>query len=320
MITLGSDRLTRNLVTEVPARYDGQEPSFALKIVENVDAIISVDLSEQPGLLADISAERLAVRAKAFESVYGRLLERGVLQVNLGNGLFPTETRAKQFGISRSALSTIFWNGVNVDYGDLQATGEQIKTTLASGRELRITAPNGTDLTMEIARRPVFVSDGVISDQDRYAGGPNCQVWLPAGEVYLTPVPGSANGKFVAETFFFQGKRIDDLTLMFDNGKLTRMTANSDIKALKERYNAAPSGRDVFAAVDIGINRNVEAPAGGRFVSWMAAGTISIGTGNNQWAGGENDVPFDLFAHLTNGTLTLDGKKVVDQGKLLVSR
>ena len=52
-------------------------------------------------------------------------------------------------------------------------------------------------------------------------------------------------------------------------------------------------------------------------VTWMAAGTISIGIGNNTWAGGDNDVPFDLFAHLTNGKLTVDRQTLVDRGKLL---
>ena len=49
----------------------------------------------------------------------------------------------------------------------------------------------------------------------------------------------------------------------------------------------------------------------------MCAGTISVHIGNNTWAGGESDVPFDLFAHLTNGTHTVDGRTLVDKGKLL---
>lgn len=319
LITIDSDRLTRRLFTEVPAQFDTQEPNFALRMAEIVDAVISVDFTERPDLLADVPAKRLTNQAKAFSAVYKKMLERGVLQVHLGNGLYPTTTRARQFGITKTQLSEIFWDGVNVDYARLQATGERVRNILASGRTVRITAPNGTDLTVQIAQRPVFVSDGVISVDDRYAKGSACQVWLPAGEVYVTPVASAARGTFVADTFFFEGKRINGLTLTFRDGKLASMTAQneSDLIALRERYDAAPAGRDLFAALDIGINPDVTAPTGSRMVTWMSAGTISVGIGNNIWAGGDNDVPFDLFAHLTNGTLTVDGRTLVDKGKLL---
>ena len=317
LITIGSDNLTHKMLTEVPAKFDTQDPSFALKMAETVDAVISVDFTERLDLLADVSAQRLTNQTKTFELVYKKMLERGVLQVHLGNGLYPTTARARQFGITQSELSKIFWNGVNTDYDRLQSTGARVKNILASGRTVRIIAPNGTDLTVEIAQRPVFISDGVISSEDRYAGGPACQVWLPAGEVYVTPVPNTARGTFVADNFFFEGKQIKGLKLMFRDGKLTSMTAKSDITALQERYQAAPEGRDVFAAIDIGINPDVQTPSGSRMVTWMAAGTISIGIGNNTWAGGENDVPFNLFAHLTNGKLTVDRQTIVDRGKLL---
>ncbi len=317
LITIESDRLTRKLFVEVPQRFDDQEPALDLRLAEIVDAVITVDYSQTLDLLADLPAERLTRRAKADQAVYKKMLERDVLHVHLGNGLYPTKVRARQFGISQDQLSTIFWNGVNADFDQLQAVGNRVKNVLTTGREVRITAPNGTDLTFQIRRRPVLVSDGVISSEDRYAGGAACQVWLPAGEVYVTPVPGTANGTFIAETFFFEGKLIERLKLQFKNGELTSMTAKGDITALKERYDAAPSGRDVFAALDIGINPNIKTPARSRLVTWMAAGTISVGIGGNTWAGGENDVPYGLFAHLTNGTLTVDGRKLIDQGKLL---
>ena len=317
IITIGSDRLTRKMITEVDERHDAQEPAFDLRLAEIVDALITVEYGERPDLLADVPAKRLAARAKADEPVYKKMLERGVLQVHLGNGLYPTEALARQFRISPTELSGIFWSAVSVDYDRLQALGSQVQQVLAAGREVRITAPNGTDLTFEITRRAVFASDGVISPDDRYAKGPACQVWLPAGEVYVTPVPGTANGTFVADTFFYEGDLIEGLTLAFTNGKLKSMTAKSDISAVKERYDAAPAGREALAFVDIGINPNIEIPSRSRVVTWMGAGTISIGIGGNTWAGGGNEVPYGLYSHLLTGTLKVDGRMLVDQGKLV---
>ena len=204
------------------------------------------------------------------------------------------------------------------DYDRLQVIGANVKEVLSKGKQLRITAPNGTDLTVEIAGQPVFVSDGVVSSEDRYARGPAAQIWLPAGEVYLTPVPKTAEGTFVAETFFYEGKRVDGLTLKFRKGKLTSMTADSDITALQKAYNAAPSERDWFGAIDIGLNPDVKLPSGSRVATWIGSGTISIGIGSNTWAGGDNEVPYGLYGHLFKGTLTVDINKMVDNGRLLV--
>ena len=59
-------------------------------------------------------------------------------------------------------------------------------------------------------------------------------------------------------------------------------------------------------------------PSGSRLVTWIGAGTISVGIGSNTWAGGDNEVPYGLYGHLLNGTLTVDGMKIVDNGRLLV--
>lgn len=316
-ITLGSDRLTRAMYTDVPAKFDSQDPTFGLKLADTVDAMITIDYSEKPDLLADVDSKRLMAHVKAEEPVMKKMLERGVVSVNLGNDLYPTKARAERFGMTQAELAKIFWEGVNCDYKQLQTIGANVKTKLTSGKTVHVTAPNGTDFTVDVTSRPVFVSDGVVSSEDRYAKGPACQVWLPAGEVYVTPVSGTAKGTFVADSFYFEGNRIEGLTFKFDGGKLTTFTAKSgDLTKLKARYDAAPTGKEVFAMLDLGINPKVTVPANSKMVTWMGAGTISIGFGNNFWAGGDNTTPFDVSAHLLNGTLTIDGTKLIDQGKL----
>jgi leucyl aminopeptidase (aminopeptidase T) len=316
-ITLGSDRLTKMMYTDVPAKFDAQEPTFALKLAETIDAVISIDYMEHPALLADIDPQRVMTVTKTHEAVNKKMLARNVVNVHLGNDLYPTKTRAERFGISQPELAKIFWNGVNVDYKQLQIIGANVQKKLANCKTVRITAPNGTDLTVQITQRPVFVSDGVVSYDDRTSGGPATQVWLPAGEVYVTPVPNTATGTFIADHFDYEGKHIEGLTLKFENGKLTNFTAKGDLSALKKHYDAAPAGKELFAAIDLGINPNVTVPANSTMTTWMGAGTISIGFGNNVWAGGDNTCPFDVFARLCNGTLTVDGTKLIENGKLL---
>ena len=320
VITYGSDRLTRRLYDDVPASLDSQVNEAWVKLASVIDAEISIEQGEDLDLLAHVPPERLIATSQANEVIGRVMLSRGVRAVNLGNSLYPTDALASQFGVSRDALASLFWNGVNVDHDALQATGEAVRRAFAGGREVRITNPNGTDLKVTIAGRRVFVSDGVISEQDRAQGGAACQVWLPAGEVYLTAVPGTAEGKVVVDRHYFQGKEIQGLTLQFREGRLTSMTAKSDMSEMKARYDAGPAGKEVFAGLDVGINPNVTLPADGRMVAWMPAGMVTVGIGGNTWAGGENEAPFGLWTHLPGSTLKVDGKAIVENGRLAVAR
>jgi leucyl aminopeptidase (aminopeptidase T) len=317
LLTISSDRLTRRMYDDVPARYDGQAPEPWLKLAEEIDAVISVEWSETPGLLAHVSPERQNARAKANQPVGDIMLRRGVRSVSLGNDMYPTAARAEMWGVPQETLASVFWAGVNTDYRQLEATGKAISDLFAAGREVRITNANGTDFKVRIEGRKVFCSDGVISEADRAKGGPACQVWLPAGEVYLTAVPGTAEGTIIADRQFYQGKPIEGLTLTYKAGKLTSMTAKSGIEALKTRYDAAPAGKDEFAYLDVGINPAVKIPPGSRMVAWMPAGMVTVGTGGNEWAGGDNHCPYGLSTFVPGSTLTIDGKTLVDKGKLI---
>lgn len=316
LLTIGSDRMTKRMVDDVPSRYDSQSPALDLKLAGMADALISVDFGEAEGLLAHVPAERMATRAKAGQPVGELFLKRGVRQVNLGNGLHPTAALAKRFGVPQEELARIFWDGVNVDYAKLQSTGEAVKAALASGKEVHITNPNGTDLKVRVEGRQIFVSDGVISAEEMKKGGAACQTWLPAGEVYLAAVPGTGEGKVVVDRQFFQGKDIEGLTLTFKAGKLTSMTAKSGLDPLKALYDASGAGKDVFGVIDLGINPNVHLVPGSRMQAWMPAGMVTVGFGGNDWAGGENSVPFGLFSFMPGSTVTIDGKTIVENGAL----
>jgi leucyl aminopeptidase (aminopeptidase T) len=316
LITLGSERLARRYYDEVPTKYDSQPAELGLALANLFTAQISVDVGQTPDLLADVPPERFAALGRTNVPVIERLRERNVRFVNLGNELYPTTALAEQYGLSLEKLSSIFWDGVDADYSELQAAGELAKAVLAAGTEMHITAPNGTDLTLTITGRPVLVSDGVISDEEMAKGGAACQVWLPAGEVYLIPVPGSAQGTVVVDRHFYQGKEISNMTLTFEAGALTSMSAESGLEPLQARYDAAGAGRDLFGAVDIGLNPNVSIPTGSRMVAWMPAGMVTIGVGTNTWAGGDNSSDFGLYPHLPGCTVTVDGQTIVEEGSL----
>jgi len=205
---------------------------------------------------------------------------------------------------------------VNLDSSTLQAKGAQVAKVLAAGNEFHITNPNGTDLKLRTKGRPVSVSDGIISASDIQKGGADLQVWLPAGEVYFVPVPGSVEGKIVQPKNSLEGREIQNLILTFANGKLASMTGTgSGFDLLKSRYGAAGEGRDVLGYVDFGINPNIKVPKQSPG-EWVSAGTISVGIGGNIWAGGDIGISFAYAVFLPGSTVTLDGKTIIRDGQL----
>jgi aminopeptidase len=315
LLTISPTRMARRSYDEVPAKYDAVPPKSIQKLAGIIDVYIGTEAFEQRSMKG-VPAERIAARGKAFAPITALLQKRNVRGVYLGNGLYPSAENADQFAVSRRDLADMLYAGVDVDYAALQQTGEAIRRTLTSGKQVRITAPNGTDLKVGIAGRPAFVSDGIISAEDERRGAPATSVWLPAGEVYLVPAAGTAEGVLVADEDFFQGERIEGLRLEFKAGKLTSMTAKSGLEALKKQYDAAGAGRDVLGVIDFGINPGLKLPADKAINPWSQAGMVTVAVGSNTWAGGTNSVPFGVAPHLPNGTVAVDGNVLIQDGKL----
>jgi len=318
MVGYSSDRLAKRMFFDVPEQYDGQTDALGLKMADVVDVNISIGNSLTQDLFEGADPKRMAARGKANEAVGQAFLKNNVRTVDVGNNLYPTAWRAERFGMAQDALSKTFWNGVNLDYTELQTRGELVKAALAAGNEMHITNPNGTDLKFRVQGRKVLVSDGIISPADMKLGGAAMAAYLPAGEVYTTPVAGTATGKVVHSRDFYRGKQIDNLTMTFVGGKMTEMSGSGPGFAdFKAEYDAVSDPRkDLFGYVDLGINPNVTLPADSKVGNWVPAGTVTVGTGTNTWAGGDNSVPYGTTVYLPGSTVMLDGKAIVENGVL----
>ncbi|QNP41680.1 aminopeptidase [Lysobacter solisilvae (ex Woo and Kim 2022)] len=317
LIEYGSDRLDKRMFFDVPDKYDTQASVLGSKLADMVNVVISVGNDATENLFEGADPKRLAARGKTGEPVMQKFL-RKVRNIEIGNNLYPTPWRAERYGLAQDELARTFWNGVNLDYSELQTRGAQVKGAIAAGGEVHITNPNGTDLKLSVKGRPVLVSDGVVSAEDMKAGAAAAAAYLPAGEVYTTPVAGSAEGKVVATRLYFRGKEVSNLTLTVSGGKVTAMSGEGPGYAdLKAGYDAVQDPRkDQFGFIDIGINPNVQLPATSKVGNWVPAGSVTVGTGVNIWAGGDNSVPYGLVMFLPGSTVTLDGKAIVENGAL----
>ncbi|WP_319502971.1 aminopeptidase [uncultured Draconibacterium sp.] len=315
LLTVSSDRLTRKMFTEVPEKYDTQLSILNMEVVKMMTTQISVTSGDTPGLLADIPPERFVARNKAQKPVNDLYRESSIKSVQLGNGLYPTKNRAAQFEMPVDQLSKMFWDAINMDYNKLTTIGEKLSKNLTSGNTLKIVHDNGTNLSVKIADCTPYISDGKVSADK--PGGAGRFVYLPAGEVFFAPVAGTANGTLVLDQFLFRGKTIKGLKLVFEDGKLTSMEAKSDIETLKDYYDAQDDLLAEFSFVDFGINPKITVPEGSKLYTYIPAGTITLGIGNNFFANGDNNSNASMDFHLAGSTVTVDNTAVIEKGKLI---
>lgn len=318
LIEYSSDRLSRRLFFDVPAEFDAIPNAVGMMVADNADVLIELSNGTSENLFDGADPARIAARIQADEAVQTSFMKHGGRLVEIGNGLYPTAWRADRFGLSEAALAQMFWDGVNVDPAVLRERGDAVRAAMAAADRVRVTHPNGTDITVSLKGRPVLVSDGAISDDEKAQGGPALMTYLPAGEVYAAVVPGTASGTLVPSYGYYQGEPIERLTLKFENGALVSVTGEgAGFAPMKAVYDAIDDDRkNRFGFVDLGINPNIRLPAESRIGTWVPAGTVSLGSGNNTWAGGDNPVPHSFSVSLQGATVTFDGNTVVEDGEL----
>ena len=317
IVSCSTDALTRAMFDDVPAELDSQLNAADVRLATMVNAVIIIDRVDNPSLLNHVPPARLAARARADAAAWELLRRARVRTVVLGGGLFPTAATANQYALTQDELARMFWDAALAQPAGLDATGQVVRQSLA-GKEARITNPNGTDIRFRIEGRRAWVNDGELEEPAPGQPAPPLHVTLPAGDVSIVPVPGTAEGRVVADTLTYRGREITGLTLVFKAGRVTSMNAKTGIEALRQLYDAAGPGKEQLAYLQIGVNGLVRLPAGVKINAPMPAGMITLGIGNNLNAGGENASPFAAAVFLPGCTLKVDDQAVVDAGRLVM--
>ncbi len=319
IVSYGSNRMNRLYFERVPARFDSLSPKSTLRLLQIADETVAIDFPFDPSVVAGVPASRTAALAAAGNAATTYIVNHSLPGIDIGNGILPSAATARTYGVSTSVLSTLFWSGLNADYTQIHRDATAVAAAMAGG-SVRVTAPNGTDLSFTLTAKPAEINDGIISAADRARGGSAVQKQLPAGDVYFLPVPGTAKGTLVFGATRLNGVLVSGLKLHFAAGKITSMSAPSGMSELNKLYQASDAGRDELATMDVGTNRSMHVPATGEWGPGpsMAAGYVTLGLGNNLGLGGSDRSSFAFPSNVPNATVTVNGKPLVSGGALQI--
>lgn len=202
--------------------------------------------------------------------------------------------------------------GLNADYKKISALTIKLQKILETGKEIRVTAPAGTDITFSIAGRKAYASKGLF-----HAKGESGN--LPTGEAFLAPVEKSANGIFVVDGSMAGLGLIKNANIKIEveNGYATKITGGILASKLKKMLDKV--GKEARNIAEFGIGTNDSAKLSGVLLEdEKVMGTIHLALGNNVSMGGSVNVPIHLDGVVKKPTVLMDAKMLMKDGKLIV--
>jgi leucyl aminopeptidase (aminopeptidase T) len=315
---LDSDKYERAVYTEVPERYLEQQPAFFVAWLKHINVVIGLPgVEDAKATYGDVPPERFAKASKAAQVVTDALNASGVRAVFVG---YPSRSDAAVNQLDFATYQKVFWNAVGADYQKISEQGKKLKQMLQGAKTVRVTSPSGTDFTFSVGDRPIFVDDGIMTEEKAKSQLAVTRfVSLPSGTVFFAPIETSANGKVVVPKDQCQFKPMTGESFEFKQGHLENFKAEQGAQCFAEAMAPYSGPKDVFGSFQIGLNpaaKVMEDP--GDYRPGYAAGLVSIGTGDNQLMGGSNKVQGGggWGFPIVNATVTIDGKTVVQDGKL----
>lgn len=206
----------------------------------------------------------------------------------------------------------IMVRGLNADYHKIAELTIRLKEILDNIKVVRVTAKNGTDITMDITGRKALPSKGLFHKKGESGN-------LPTGEAYIAPLEGKSNGVFVVDGSMagigvIKGKPI---RIEVVDGYAVKVSGGPQAAKLDETLNKY--GKLSRNIAEFGIGTNDKAKLSGVLLEdEKVMGTIHIALGDNKSMGGIVDIPIHLDGVVKKPTVYFDDNMIMKSGKLLI--
>ncbi|MFH8080906.1 MAG: aminopeptidase [Candidatus Aenigmatarchaeota archaeon] len=198
---------------------------------------------------------------------------------------WPVLRKKTQYLVSPEKYKRVFFESIRETFSPtVSKLCNHYKKLLDDVDEIRITARDGTDMTLSIKGRRIKVADGIMSEEDVINGDNGLNI--PDGEVYFAPIEESGNGyiKFDYVTIHGFGF-IKNLEMKFDEGRVVWFNAPGKGKKIFQKFLETNTGdKDKLAEFAIGTNPKAEF-IGETIVDEKIFGTIHVAIGNNSGPG-----------------------------------
>ena len=236
---------------------------------------------------------------------------------DLSAALFAAGNR--QVLINNAPLSDFVGGAALADPEDLLRRTRALAAAVSEADRVRVTSPNGTDLTVGVCR-PCLPLTG-FAEEDTGFGS------FPSGEAMLSPQEGTAEGVFVADGFGQVvylggagpqlGLLEDPIRMRFEAGRLVDLSGGQAAKRLADILEQADDATRQLG--ELGLGTNPKARAIGHVENKFRLGTAHIALGDNHLIGWR---AADLYGGIIKAnrhidlvaediSIEIDGRKII---------
>jgi aminopeptidase len=220
---------------------------------------------------------------------------------------------------SQDFIDRIYLAALDVSPQELQDHHRRAVSVLQSGL-VRVTTPEGTDISFEIGDRPFCTQIGDASRERMKSARTRIDrdIELPAGVLRVAPIETSANGSVflpVWRPIKTQGR---NLMLRFVDGHVAIQGVNAD--KIDQELTAAGGDARMFREFALGFNPALQVLPEAPFIAYYGygAGIVRLSLGDNAEMGGANRGGGVYWNFLHNATVTVGDQTVVQAGKLML--
>jgi aminopeptidase len=185
---------------------------------------------------------------------------------------------------------------MNVDWKALAKMTNSIAKLVKTAEHIEVKTPNGTRISFSVRGRKVLSDTGILTRQGSFSN-------LPAGEVYLAPVEGTAQGRLVLE-WSPTRQLTSPVTVIVKDGCVADISGKDDYtEYLSMKLAERPENRNI-AELGIGTNKAAKRPDN-ILEAEKIFGTIHLAFGDNSSFGGKVQTPFHKDFVFFKPTVTL---------------
>jgi len=257
----------------LPRSNDGEEPPEAV-----AEALLNVDVALIPTLK---SMSHTMARRRASES--------GVRIATLP-------------GITEDMMVRT----LNVDYQQIKELSEKIAAILTKAVSIKVTSRAGTEIVFSVKNREGHADTGINHQPGSFSN-------LPAGEAYIAPVEGKAEGRIVIDgSLAGYGMLKSPLVVHIEKGRVAALEGDGAdyLKEVFRKY-----GDDARNLAEFGIGTNPMARITGKILEdEKVMGTVHFAFGDNSTFGGNVSVDSHLDGLVKEPTIEIDDIIIMNRG------
>ncbi len=293
-------------------------PSADVHEIESVNCYVGLWASTNTRAMTGADPKKQQARSLArkpwLDAVMQREAATGRRKLRWVGTQYPCEAAAQDADMSLNEYANFVFRAGMLHLPNPAAAWRKIRTAqqrvadaLNKVSELRFVAPNGTDLTVGVAKRRWINCDGENN--------------FPDGEVFTGPHEGATEGT-VCFTFpaVYGGREVTDVKLRFKQGKVVDASATKNEDFLFKMMDQDKGGR-ILGEIAIGTNYAIKQFTRNTLFDEKIGGTFHAALGAAYpKTGGKNEsaLHWDMVCDLRHGgRIEADGKVISRNGRFL---